>query len=472
LNELAQHIDLLPSFDTPIVTYCGTGWRATIAMTALYGMGWTNVRALKATFEDWVAAENPVAEGLPEAVALNVATPDPLLVEAADAYLVGIKDHGTKFGVTTAELLNTALVENPELVLVDVRTQAEVDEKGSIDALNVVHIPLEEFVTRKADWPSMDAPITVYCGSGHRSTMAMTILFANGYSDVTSLQGGYGAWASAGYPTVGGVPTLTANYNRMLGNMVAYNTVKAEDLVAEMATDTPPFILDVRSVEEVTEQGHIEGAAHIPLDELAQHIDLLPAFDTPIVTYCGSGWRATIAMTALQGMGWTNVRALKVTFADWVANDYPVADGLPEPMVLDVVQVGEGLTAPVDTAVNIAKETGWGVKAADALNADLVEKPDLILIDVRTPEEVAENGVVATEGQYLVNIPLETFVASSTMWPTDKDAEIVVYCGSGHRSTMAMTILLTSGYTNVTSLKGGFGGWVSAGYLSVEYAAP
>jgi rhodanese-related sulfurtransferase len=208
------------------------------------------------------------------------------------------------------------------------------------------------------------------------------------------------------------------------------------------------------------------------LDELAQHIDLLPAFDTPIVTYCGSGWRATIAMTALQGMGWTNVRALKVTFADWVANDYPVADGLPEPMVLDVVQVGEGLTAPVDTAVNIAKETGWGVKAADALNADLVEKPDLILIDVRTPEEVAENGVVATEGQYLVNIPLETFVASSTMWPTDKDAEIVVYCGSGHRSTMAMTILLTSGYTNVTSLKGGFGGWVSAGYLSVEYAAP
>ena len=44
-----------------------------------------------------------------------------------------------------------------------------MDEKGIIDAPNVVQIPLEEFVTRKADWPSMDAPITVYCGSGHRS---------------------------------------------------------------------------------------------------------------------------------------------------------------------------------------------------------------------------------------------------------------------------------------------------------------
>ena len=65
--------------------------------------------------------------------------------------------------------------------------------------------------------------------------MAMTILFANGYSDVTSLQGGFGGWALAGYPTVGGVPTLTSNYNRMLGSMVGYsNTVKAEDLLVEL----------------------------------------------------------------------------------------------------------------------------------------------------------------------------------------------------------------------------------------------
>ena len=472
LNELAQHMDLLPAFDTPIVAYCGTGWRATIAMTALYGMGWTDVRALKATFEDWAAAGNPVAAGVPEAMALNVAEPDAALVAAADAYLVGIKEHGVKFGVTTAELLNTALAENADLVLVDVRTQAEMDEKGIIDAPNVVQIPLEEFVTRKADWPSMDAPITVYCGSGHRSTMAMTILFANGYSDVTSLQGGFGGWASAGYPTVGGVPTLTSNYNRMLGSMVGYNAVKPEDLLVELAEDKPPFLLDVRSAEELQEKGHIPGATHIPLNELALHLDLLPGVDTPIVTYCAGGWRATIAMTALHAMGWTNVRALKVTFDDWVAAGNPVVAGIPEPMVLDVVQVGEGLTAPVDTAVNIAKDTGWGVKAAEALNTELIEKPDMILIDVRRAEEVAENGVIATEGQTLLTIPMESFVVDSTMWPDAKDAEIVIYCGSGHRSTMAMTILLTNGYTNVTSLKGGFGGWVSEGYAVAEYVAP
>lgn len=57
------------------------------------------------------------------------------------------------------------------------------------------------------------------------------------------------------------------------------------------------------------------------------------------------------------------------------------------------------------------------------------------------------------------------------MWPADKDAEILVYCGSGHRSTMAMTMLLTNGYTNVTSLKGGFGAWVAAELPVADYVA-
>ena len=472
LNELAQHIDLLPAFDTPIVAYCGSGWRATIAMTALYGMGWTNVRALKTPFADLAAAGYSIVEGTPEAMVLNAATPDAALVATADAYLSGIKDHGSKFGILTPEMLNTALAEDPSLVVLDVRTQAEVDEKGAIDAPNFVHIPLEDFIARSADWPALDSSIAINCGSGHRSTMAMTMLFAYGYTDVTSLQGGFAAWKDAGYATVGGVPTLMDNYSAMLASMPGYNTVKAEDLLVELAEDTPPFLLDVRSVEEVQENGHIEGATNIPLNELARHLDLLPSLDTPIVAYCGSGWRATIAMTALHGMGWTNVRALKTTFADWVAASNPVVEGLPEPMVLDVVQVGEALTAPVDTAVNIAKDTGWGGKAADALNTELIEKPGMILIDVRTPEEVAEKGVVAVEGQELLTIPLESFTADKAMWPADKDAEIVIYCGSGHRSTMAMTILLTEGYTNVTSLKGGFGSWVEAGFPVAEYVAP
>jgi len=473
LNELTQHLDVLPSFDTPIVTYCAGGWRATIAMTALHGMGWTDVRALKVKFADWKEAGNPVVEGVPENMALSA-------VEVSEGYTTPIdtavniaKDTG--WGSKKAEDLNVALAETPDLILIDVRTPGELEEKGviAVEGQELLTIPLESFVADMAMWPAdKDAEIVVYCGSGHRSTMAMTILLSNGYTNVTSLSGGFGGWKEAGYATVGGAPTLVENYSTMLANMVGYNTVKADGLLVELAEDKPPFLLDVRSAAELEENGHIEGATHIPLNELAQHLDLLPSFDTPIVAYCGSGWRATIAMTALHGMGWTNVRALKTTFADWVAAGNPVVEGIPEPMVLDVVEVAEGLTGPVDTAVNIAKDTGWGVKPAEDLNVALVDNPDMILIDVRTPEELAEKGVIAVEGQELLAIPLESFMAEKAMWPADKDAEILIYCGSGHRSTMAMTILLTEGYTNVTSLKGGFGGWVEAGFPAVEYAAP
>ena len=472
LDQLADYVSLLPSFDTPIVAYCGSGWRATIAMTALHGMGYENVRALKYTFADWVADGNPVAEGLPEAMVLDAVEIPANLLEANAGAAAAAKDMGTHWGVLPPETLQTNMVEMDNLVVIDVRRAEEVEGKGYIDAPNYIHIPLESFIDSMDMWPADTAtPVAIYCGSGHRSTMAMTMMLANGYENVTSLQGGFGGWLSAGLPKVGGIPTLAENYSTMLSSMEGYNTASADALMAEMIEDTPPFILDVRSYGEVEEQGHIEGAAHIPLDELAQHLDLLPAFDTPIVVYCGSGWRATIAMTALHGMGWTDVRALKYTFADWVADGNPVADGLPEAMVLDVASVDESLTGPVDTAVVWAKDNGWGGKSAEDLSTELLEKPDMILIDVRRAEELAEKGVIATEGQELLPIPLESFIADKGMWPADKDAEIVVYCGSGHRSTMAMTILLTEGYTNVKSLKGGFGGWADAGLPVVEYAA-
>lgn len=87
--------------------------------------------------------------------------------------------------------------------------------------------------------------------------MAMTMLFDYGYTDVTSLQGGFSAWKDAGYATLGGEPTLADTYGAMLADMVGYNAIKADALLVELAEDKPPFLLDVRSAEEVQENGHI-----------------------------------------------------------------------------------------------------------------------------------------------------------------------------------------------------------------------
>lgn len=474
LADLAKNLDLLPSFDTPIVAYCGSGWRATIAMTVLHGLGWTDVRALKTTFADWVAAGNPVAEGVPEAVALNAAEPYEAAVTEVDAVLSA---YGVKpYGVIDADGLNTALAEDPEMILIDVRKPSEWTGKGIIDAgdVELVSIPLERFMAQMALWPAdKDAHIVVYCGSGHRSTMAMAILWTFGYTNVSSLKGGFGGWADAGYATTEyTAPDFAAGYEAMLVNMVKYNTVKADDLLVEMAEDVPPFLLDVRTTPELEENGHIEGAVHIPLADLAANLDQLPSFDTPIVTYCGSGWRATIAMTALHSLGWTDVRALKTTFADWVAAGNPVAEGVPEAVALNAAEFDPKAAVFKDATLGKFGVKPYGVVTADALNTALVETPDMYVLDVRTPGELEEKGIIDVGEASFAHIPLEEFIAQMANWPAEKDAKVVVYCGSGHRSTMAMEILWSYGYTNVSSLKGGFGGWVEAEYPVKEYAAP
>jgi len=136
----------------------------------------------------------------------------------------------------------------------------------------LTHIALEEMITKKDMWPAVEDTITAYCGSGHRSTMAMTMLWTYGYPDVTSLKGGFGGWAAEGYPTKeaeveaaaegeGDVESkLDAAYETMLASMEAYNTTKMDAVNEALAEDQPPFLLDVRTTPELEEKGHITRA--------------------------------------------------------------------------------------------------------------------------------------------------------------------------------------------------------------------
>jgi rhodanese-related sulfurtransferase len=230
--------------------------------------------------------------------------------------------------------------------------------------------------------------------------------------------------------------------------MVMYNTVGIEELSSMLNEEPPPFLLDVREVDEVAETGYIEGAVVIPLRELGRHTDLLPSFNTTIVSYCGSGWRCAIAMTALEALGWENALSLRDgSFSGWVGSGYPYVTGLPESMPLNAASPDPSVLERIDqTLSNIPED--WGMITVDTANKELIMNPNLILIDVRREEEVQKTGII--EGA--IHIPLEEFIARKAEWPADKSTEIVIYCSSGHRSTIAMTILWSYGYRNVRSL--------------------
>ncbi len=470
IGELAARTDVLPSPDTPIVAYCGSGWRCTIALPLLNAMGWDNVKSLKGgSFGGWVEAGYPVVTGdVPVAEALNAAEVDPALQTRFNDILQAMP---AGFGGISIDDLNTRIAEEPALILIDARTAEEVEAEGYIDSPNVTFIPIEEFVARRAEWPAdKDAPIVVYCGSGHRSTIAMPMMWAYGYSNVLSMKGGFTEWAKAGYATVGAPEgaDLDTAFNAFLSNMQGYNSIGLDAVNLALAEDPPPFLLDVRELDEVAEGGHIEGSVNLPLREFLDNPAYLPSLDSDLISYCGSGWRCTIAIAALGVLGYEQPLSMKEgSFGGWVEAGYPVIEGSAEaPMELNAFEPDPALLAAMQEMLHNIPE-GYGGISVDDLNALLVENPDVILIDVRTEEELLEKGVI--EHANWIHIPLQELINMKDQWPADLDSPIVVYCGSGHRSTIALPILWSYGYTDVLSMRSGIAEWMNAGYPVVDF---
>src|SRR5690606_18422201 len=90
-------------------------------------------------------------------------------------------------------------------------------------------------------------------------------------------------------------------------------------------------------------------------------------------------------------------------------------------------EVDPDVLAAVDAQLSSLPQGFGGIKAED-LNVKLVEAPPAMLIDVRTPEEWAKGYIAGA-----THMPLQELMSFVDDLPADKDAEIVIYCGVGHR---------------------------------------
>ncbi len=95
--------------------------------------------------------------------------------------------------------------------------------------------------------------------------------------------------------------------------------VTAAELKAELSSAKPPVVLDVRGLAEF-EQGHVQGARHIPVDELRFEFEALPR-DRRLIVYCRSGFRAHLALRILRGHGLTDVANVTGGYLGIVAED-------------------------------------------------------------------------------------------------------------------------------------------------------
>lgn len=78
----------------------------------------------------------------------------------------------------------------------DVRTAEEYQEGHIPDS---VLIPLNELASRAGELPEGE-PILIYCRSGNRSLQALNMLEGAGFTNLSSMAGGFNEWVVAGYP--------------------------------------------------------------------------------------------------------------------------------------------------------------------------------------------------------------------------------------------------------------------------------
>ena len=95
--------------------------------------------------------------------------------------------------------------------------------------------------------------------------------------------------------------------------------VSRAELRARTAAGEAILVLDVRSAEEFA-AGHIEGAIHVPVADIAADATRIP-HDRPIVTACGKGGgRSKGAAVALAEAGAVDVGYLEGGTLGWLAD--------------------------------------------------------------------------------------------------------------------------------------------------------
>ena len=137
-------------------------------------------------------------------------------------------------------------------------------------------------------------------------TPVVRTLIRLGYDNVAgTLAGGMLSWHTAGLESA------------------SIETITVHGLCKALDAGNEPWILDVRSEEELEKEGEIPGAQHIHITQLPQQLDEVPRSER-VTVFCGSGLRSTIAASLLQGTGWPHVAVVLGGIAGWHSVSCPI----------------------------------------------------------------------------------------------------------------------------------------------------
>ncbi len=107
----------------------------------------------------------------------------------------------------------------------------------------------------------------------------------------------------------------------------AKSRVKEINIEQLQQLTSPYLLIDVREDRE-WQNGHLPNAVHIGKGVIERDIEVaVTDKSTPLVLYCGGGFRSALAGDVLQLMGYSDVLSLAGGYTAWVNAGLPLAHG-------------------------------------------------------------------------------------------------------------------------------------------------
>jgi rhodanese-related sulfurtransferase len=220
--------------------------------------------------------------------------------------------------------------------------------------------------------------------------------------------------------------------------------ISSEELAQLMASEQLYAVFDVRERGEFNEC-QIPNTTSLPRSQIEFRIgELVPDTNIPVIVYDEGGARAPLAAATLLKLGYEQISILEGGLSRWQGEGRPTVSGVNVPSKAFGERVHHERNIP-DLRPEELKDL------QDRAN-------DLIVLDVRTPEEYGRFCIPGA-----VNVPGGDLI----LWAEElrqRDTTIVVNCAGRTRSIIGTAALRRLGLTNVRALRNGTMGWVLAGF--------
>ncbi|MCW3087567.1 MAG: rhodanese-like protein [Sediminibacterium sp.] len=341
-----------------------------------------------------------------------------------------------------------SLRNNPDRLILDVRSPGEFRDTSSQASLNIGHlkgavnIDVREVKDRLAELqPYKNKPIFVICSHSQRSRVCSKMLADSGFTNVINVNGAMTEFNLLKNTSIPCVNDLYETSN-------PFKLLSPRDVARFLSSNQNVFILDVRSDSafrgistdvSANAQGRLKGSVNIPLAMLPSQLGKVPK-QRPILVVADFGRETNLGAKLLTDKGYQNVHAAFNGLGEWMnasEEELPQRNRLWE----------QPNQFKLMTAVEMDK----------MLTAD----PTTYILDVRTQKEftnVVTDKPWQNRGHVLnaVNIPAAELASRLGELSGYKDKTIILYAfGSNAEAFESAKLLADKGFTNIHLLTGG-----------------